>query len=575
MNIPKTLSDGRYELVSPLGEGGMSVVYRAFDHRLQVWRAIKILSPQFAAKDGVRNRFEAEAQAMALLEHANIVRVYDVGRDGNWPFIVMELVAGGGLVEWVERHGSMPPKLAIDVILDVCRGVSTAHLNGVIHRDIKPQNLLVTCEGVVRLADFGIARVAQDVSHTKTGAVMGTLGYMAPEQRSDAKNIDERADVYSIAATLYTLLTNRVPTHLFAADRDLAMMKGIDEQLKAVLVRATMYHREERYASVAELVSDFELVRASLPADPADTPALFTPQDNDWSRPKMLNAAERGVLDTNPFGGGDEVGLFGHTILPPSDGDFQGDDEEGSGRFLDQPTLPPDGEERPSDTFIRERRQNQALGLESAYDESDDWTGEFTPRQSSTLWRGWPIMGGIFAALAGVSMLGWALSLSLDRNGPASTPETKVVESGQVTKAVVEPETTPAPEQPAPPVKRVERPSQPKKPVSTVVATPTPAVRPPPPKQCLKKVTAPTVAQVGESVLFVVKLCVPGATDVTLVHRPVDGGAWQTRLMPFTLGALRTKVPVDERYRSGFEYYIRADDLRYGTEARPHRIEIR
>jgi len=569
MSIPKTLSDGRYELVSTLGEGGMSIVYRAFDHRLQVWRAIKVLSPQFAAKDGVRNRFEAEAQAMALLEHANIVRVYDVGRDGNWPFIVMELVAGGGLVDWIERHGSMPSKLAIDVTLDVCRGVATAHDNGVIHRDIKPQNLLVTREGVVRLADFGIARVAQDVSHTKTGAVMGTLGYMAPEQRTDAKNIDERADVYSIAATLYTLLTNRIPTHLFAADRDVAMMKGIHEELKAVLVKATMYHREERYGSVAELASSLETLREKLPDDPAETPDLYSPDEAEWSRPQTPISAVPGALDTDPFGGqGDTGGIFGSTILPDIDGDSPRSNLANSGHFLDHATLPPDGDEGPSDTFIRERRKKQAVGLQPAYDDPE-WPAEVTPRRSSAAWI---VVAGVLSGLAGVGMVVWAAqSFVTNTEELVAELPVEVVEPSVATKTAEVAE----PEKPPPPVEK--KPKKPKRPKPTKVtkATPVvPVVLPPVQQQCLKTVTAPATANVGEAVLFVVKLCVSDATEVTLLYRPVDGGSWQTRLMPPLLGALRTKVSVDERYRNGFEYYIRAGELFHGTQAKPHRIDI-
>ncbi|MBW1879708.1 MAG: serine/threonine protein kinase [Deltaproteobacteria bacterium] len=128
--MPTSLADGRYLLVSGLGEGGMATVYRAYDQRLQVWRAIKILAPQYASKPKLRSRFEAEAQTMALLEHRNIVRVYDVGHDGPYAYIVMELVEGGSLVDWLERNGAMPPRLAVDVIVQLCRGIEVAHKSG-------------------------------------------------------------------------------------------------------------------------------------------------------------------------------------------------------------------------------------------------------------------------------------------------------------------------------------------------------------------------------------------------------------------------------------------------------------
>src|SRR5262245_17394228 len=124
--FPSSLNDGRYLLVKPLGEGGMATVFRAFDQRLQVWRAIKILAPELAVKEKVRGRFAAEAQMMALLEHKNIVRVYDVGADGAYAFIVMELLEGGSLVDWLEAHGPMPARLAVDVTIEICEGLAIA-----------------------------------------------------------------------------------------------------------------------------------------------------------------------------------------------------------------------------------------------------------------------------------------------------------------------------------------------------------------------------------------------------------------------------------------------------------------
>ncbi|MCA9490589.1 MAG: serine/threonine protein kinase, partial [Myxococcales bacterium] len=136
MNQPTSLADGRYLLVKQLGEGGMASVYRAYDQRLQVWRAVKILSPEYADKKKIAKRFEAEAQTMALLEHRNIVRVYDVGRDGaDIAYIVMELVEGGCLVDWLEVNGPMPPRMAVEAVMEVLDALGAAHDKGVIHRD--------------------------------------------------------------------------------------------------------------------------------------------------------------------------------------------------------------------------------------------------------------------------------------------------------------------------------------------------------------------------------------------------------------------------------------------------------
>ena len=186
----------------------MARVFRGWDARLKVWRAIKVLDPAYAHKRSLRQRFENEAATMAQMEHRNVVRVYDIGFDGPFGYMVMELAEGGCPVDWLGRYGPMPPKMAVNVVLQTCEGLSAAHEAGIIHRDIKPHNILVTRQGVCRVADFGIARADQlDAHMTKTGMVMGTLGFMAPEQRTDAKAVDERADIYAVGATLYNLLT--------------------------------------------------------------------------------------------------------------------------------------------------------------------------------------------------------------------------------------------------------------------------------------------------------------------------------------------------------------------------------
>jgi serine/threonine protein kinase len=278
MSFPQSIADGRYTLVEPLGVGGMATVFKAFDQRLQVWRAVKVLAPQYSNRPSLRDRFEAEARTMASLEHRHIVRVYDVGRAGGSPYIVMELVDGGTLVDWVKQHGPMPPRLAVDAMIQTCEGVSAAHARRIVHRDIKPHNVLITAEGLCRVTDFGIARVEDDNEHlTRTGAVFGTWAYMAPEQRADAKKVDARADVYSLGATLYYLVTGRTPMDLFAAEKDPAVMEGIHECLMPVLVKSTQYSRNDRYETVQHFISALVELRETTPVDPSDTPPLGRP----------------------------------------------------------------------------------------------------------------------------------------------------------------------------------------------------------------------------------------------------------------------------------------------------------
>ncbi len=304
MSQPTSLADGRYLLVKKLGEGGMATVYRAYDQRLQVWRAIKILAPEFAHKPKIAQRFEAEAQMMAILEHRNIVRVYDVGRDGDdIAYIVMELVEGGCLVDWLELNGPMPPRMAVEVMLEVCDGLQAAHDKGIVHRDMKPHNVLVTLDGVCRITDFGIARVGDsDHSQTKTGTVMGTWGYMAPEQRTDAKSVDARADVYGLGATLYSLLTDRMPMDLFAAERNQSILEGVHELLVPILIKATEYDREDRYGSVKELRAALAETLDRLPPIPEGTEplALHEPESRQPPDPSIFRpAAETGILTTH------------------------------------------------------------------------------------------------------------------------------------------------------------------------------------------------------------------------------------------------------------------------------------
>ena len=157
------LADGRYRLITVLGVGGMATVYKAFDGRLQVPRAIKILSPELGLRPSLRARFESEASMMALLEHPNIVRIYDVGADGDRAYIVMELVDGGSLLDRVKTGGKLPPNLALRVTIDMLDALGVAHKRGVVHRDIKPHNILLSSDGNLRITDF--VALQQDARH--------------------------------------------------------------------------------------------------------------------------------------------------------------------------------------------------------------------------------------------------------------------------------------------------------------------------------------------------------------------------------------------------------------------------
>jgi serine/threonine protein kinase len=270
------LLGGRYELIEKIAEGGNALVYRAWDRETSEWRAIKMLMPEFAKRSTLVQRFEREGDTMKrLLDHPNICRVFDTGTEGDRVWLAMEYAEGGSVINWVERYGPMPPQMATRVAVALCKGIAYAHGEGVIHRDVKPHNLLVDRDGQCKVTDFGIAQILERTRVTMTGTVMGTIGYIAPEQHESAKHADQRADVYSIAATIYTLVHGEAATHLFMAeDRD---FDGIPDPLALIIRKGAQYRREARYRSVAEMQQAFEETLDLLAPDPPSTPPLVEP----------------------------------------------------------------------------------------------------------------------------------------------------------------------------------------------------------------------------------------------------------------------------------------------------------
>src|SRR3954468_22976182 len=201
---------GRYELEELVGKGGMSTVYRAKDRLLERTVAIKLLHEHFSRDEDYVERFRREARAVARLSHPNIVTVIDRGEDAGRQFIVFEYIDGENLKQLVEREGPLPVADALELALGVARGLAFAHEQGLVHRDVKPQNVLLNGDGRPKVTDFGIARSLDVAGVTQTGTVMGTSHYMAPEQAS-GRRVDAQSDVYSFGAVLYELLTGEVP----------------------------------------------------------------------------------------------------------------------------------------------------------------------------------------------------------------------------------------------------------------------------------------------------------------------------------------------------------------------------
>ncbi len=248
------LADGRYRSLELLGQGGMATVFKAWDTRLEVHRAIKVLNPAMAGKKILRARFLAEAQTMAKLHHPHIVTVHDVVTEDPYIYLVMELVDAGDLMSLVERDGPMLPSQAISLISQTLDALQFAHDRGVIHRDIKPQNILLTSRQVAKVTDFGIARVLdRERPLTEAGVLMGTLDFMAPELRMQSQGATAASDLYAAAATLFVLLTGKTPSRLHALEPDDERLVGIPPEICEVIRAATRESPDERLFSAHEM----------------------------------------------------------------------------------------------------------------------------------------------------------------------------------------------------------------------------------------------------------------------------------------------------------------------------------
>jgi len=270
--------NGRYEVESRLGEGGMAKVFAGTDRLLGRKVAVKVLSSQYAQDKTFVERFRREAQAAAGLNHPNVVSVFDTGSDDGVHYIVMEHVEGRTLAHIIGEEGALPPARAVEIAVDVCRALSSAHEKGMVHRDVKPGNMLLTPDGGVKVADFGIARVASGEPLTVTGSVMGTASYLSPEQARGG-SIDARSDIYSLGCVLYEMLTGKTP---FAGDSLVSIAyKHVEEEptapslvnpavpagLSAVVTKAMAKDPADRYQSADEMAG--ELREASADAAPA------------------------------------------------------------------------------------------------------------------------------------------------------------------------------------------------------------------------------------------------------------------------------------------------------------------
>ena len=319
-NMIGKMLDNRYELLEVIGSGGMAVVYKAKCHRLNRLVAVKVLKSDLAEDADFRRRFRDESQAVAMLSHPNIVSVYDVSR-GETEYIVMELIDGITLKQYMEKRGQLNWREALHFITQIMKALSHAHSRGIIHRDIKPQNIMVLRDGSVKVADFGIACLANS-ANTLTQEALGSVHYMSPEQARGDRT-DARSDIYSAGVVLYEMLTGRLP---FEGDNAVSVAiqhlssvplspreinPDVPEALELICMKAMASDLEKRYASADEMLADLEEFRKNpevdldftiedLHRETVDEPTQYIPAVHTVSKAQKAQEADDEEEEESP-----------------------------------------------------------------------------------------------------------------------------------------------------------------------------------------------------------------------------------------------------------------------------------
>lgn len=334
LEIGSFLSD-RYEILSKVGAGGMSDVYKAKDHILSRFVAIKVLKQEFSEDSSFVTKFRAEAQSAAGLEHPNIVNIYDVGSENGLYYIVMEYVEGITLKTYIEKKGQLSFKESASIAIQVARGIEAAHNKNIIHRDIKPQNIIISTDGKVKVTDFGIAKATS--SNTISSDVMGSVHYASPEQ---ARNgfVDGRSDIYSLGIVMFEMVTGRVP---FDGDTTVAVaLQHLQEEIarpsiyapdlpisfEKIILKCTQKTPDRRYQTIEELLTD---IRRSL-AHPDEDFVTIAPLV-DGGKTKVISPEE---LDKIKEGRGVAEDLNDDDTDADNDDEYADDDDDDDGKLL-------------------------------------------------------------------------------------------------------------------------------------------------------------------------------------------------------------------------------------------------
>ena len=351
-----TIIAERYEILGKIGTGGMADVYKAKDHKLNRFVAVKVLKPEFREDTTFIRKFKSEAQAAAVLTHPNIVNVFDVGDDNGVYYIVMELIEGITLKEYISKKGKLSVKEATSIAIQVSMGLEAAHSHGIVHRDVKPQNIIISTEGKVKVTDFGIARAA--TSNTINSDVMGSVHYSSPEQ---ARNgfVDGRSDIYSLGIVMFEMVTGRVP---FDGDTTVAVaLQHLQEEIakpsiyapdlpisfEKIILKCTQKTPDRRYQTIEELLTD---IRRSL-AHPDEDFVTIAPLV-DGGKTKVISPEEldkikegRGVAEDlndddtdadndDEYADEEDDDDYDESLLDDDDDDEDDDDDDDDGKLL-------------------------------------------------------------------------------------------------------------------------------------------------------------------------------------------------------------------------------------------------
>jgi serine/threonine-protein kinase len=298
--IPDTI--GNYKILERLGKGGMGDIYKAIQNPLNRIVALKVLPPHFVRDEEFAKRFEIEARAISLLQHQNIVSIYEYGEEDGYRYFAMQFVDGMDLSQFIEGHREVPISAVIDFSRQICRGLRYAHNHNVIHRDIKPQNILIDRNKIAKLSDFGIAKIYSGTNITMTGFTLGTPEYMSPEQAL-GKKIDHQTDIYSLGIVMYEMLTKH---HPFTGSNVMAVAyKQVHDQpvlpsqkrrdtpkrLELIVLKALKKEREDRYQTIEEMLNHLDSV------DPDERVTKTIKIGSVENDPEVQEASERRIVD--------------------------------------------------------------------------------------------------------------------------------------------------------------------------------------------------------------------------------------------------------------------------------------